>query len=247
MDIKKFFSDAKTIIIIILILLLVCLVIYSVHVHDENNIYKNNIEALTDSLSSVELKNQTLLYQKKMLILEKEDIEKMLGISESKLKEMENKLKANAIYIADLESNVKIDTIIMHDSVYVNNDTVYIYFDKTDKWYDISGNSVYYNQNATTIIDSLSVNVPLTLGITDDNRIFANSENPYISISSINAAAIDKNLNSKPKRWGFGPFIGIGVGYGFGTNFNGGNVGGFGGLVTGITVGVSIHYSLLQW
>lgn len=247
MSFKEAVFDIRNWIIIILLLLLTGAIVFCVENKKQKDIYKNNIEALTDSLTAVKLKNETLLYQKKMLILEKEDIEKMLGISNDLVKEMEKKLKSDAIYIAKLESSFKLDTVIMHDSVYLSEDTVYIYFDKDDKWYCISGESKYYDGNAETVINTLSVDAPLTLGITEDNKIFANSDNPYIGFSSINAAALEKNANVKPKRWGIGPFLGVGLGYGFGTDFNGGNVGGKGGFVVGVVAGVSIHYSLLQW
>ncbi len=247
MNLKDIFLDARNVIIIILLLVCVGGIIFCIETKKKKDIYKNNIEALTDSLSSVKLENETLLYQKKMLILDKDDVEKMLGISNKKIKELEKKTKSDAIYIAELESSFKLDTIVLHDSTYISQDTVYICFDKTDKWYAIFGNCEYYNGYSKTTINRLSIDVPLTLGITENNKIFANSDNPYVSFSSINAAALDKNSNVKPKRWGIGPFIGVGVGYGFGTDFNGGNVGGKGGLMVGITAGISIHYSIFQW
>lgn len=247
MDIKEIFFDVRNIIIVVLLLLFTGAIIFCIENKKQKDIYKNNIEALTDTLRSVKLDNETLLYEKKMLIIDKEDAEKMLGISRKKIKELEKKTKSDAIYIAELKSSFKLDTIIMHDSIYTSQDTVFMYFNKKNEWYYISGVSEYYNGNGYTNINDLSIDVPLTLGITKDNNIFANSDNPYVSFSSINAAALTNNSNVKPKRWGIGPYIGVGIGYGFGTDFNGGNVGGKGGLVAGFTIGFSIHYSIFQW
>lgn len=243
---KKFLKYAIAILLLILTIAVIILSINLIEVSDKKKIYENNIEALTDSLTVAKMLNGKLLYEKKMLIVERDKFAEFVGMQEKELKAIEKELKSTIETVAKLKENVVIKEIVMHDSIYVYEDTAFIYFNDKNEWYDISGSTKYYKCSAETVIDSLSMNIPLVVGITEKNELFAVSDNPYVSFSSVSAASNSK-INNKKKRWGIGPYVGIGIGWGYGTNFNGSYIGGKGGFVAGFTCGIALHYDIFQW
>lgn len=243
---EKILKYATAILILILTIAVIILSISLVEVSDKKKIYENNIEALTDSLSVVKMSNDKLLYEKKMLIIERDNFAEFVGMQAKEIKELEKKLKSKIATIAKLQENVVIKEIVMHDSIYVYEDTAFIYFNDKNEWYDISGLTKYYKCDAKTTIDSLTMNIPLVIGVTEDNTLFAVSDNPYASFSSINVASNTK-INNKKKRWGIGPYVGFGIGWGYGFGFNGAYIGDKGGILAGFTFGIALHYDFFQW
>ena len=68
--------------------------------------------------------------------------------------------------------------------------------------------------NYNTTIESLSMNVPLNVGLTNDYQIFVKTPNPYISFTNIEGAVIDNSiLRPKKKRFSWGLHGGVGVMY----------------------------------
>lgn len=237
-------ENIKTIVIGALVLIVLALLLCMQCTNQNNKYLKNNIEALTDSLTTVEMKNGKLRYEKQALILEKDDLQKYLKLSDEENKALK---KQNLALVNKLNAKVKIDTIEMRDTLYFDKDSMMrVDFAYNDAYTIINGTTRVRNYNASTTINKLEISTPLVLGMTDDYKVLAYSENPNLTITSIDAAAIEKNI--KPKRCGLGVYAGIGVGagicYGFSSNktiqLNQG-------LIFGVTAGISLHYDLFQW
>lgn len=240
--VKKYW---KEILLLVFGVVIVLLLMSTTCTNQKLNKAENNVVALTDSIRSYKLKNGDLITTKQALILEKDELEKYLEITNKEKKDIEKKLNSALSYIAEVKTNIKLDTIRLTDSVFVENNITNIRFSYKDNWVNIDGLTKFENiYNTNTTLNNLDMNVPLTVGFTDNNQFFATSSNPYISITNIDGAKI-LSKNNKPKKWGFGPMASFGVGYGWGTDFKGGNCNG--GLIVGFTVGVSLHYDIFQW
>lgn len=188
-----------------------------------------------DSVQTLSLKNEQLVSYRQSLILDKKELEQYLDISNKQRKELEQKLNASIAYISSIESKISLDTIILQDSVIIKNDSIKAFFDYYDDWTSLKGYTQIINSKGYTAIESLDLNVPLTLGLTEDKKIFVTSKNPYVRFTDIQSAAIENSLlTPKKKRFnvgiqaGFGggfdiitrkgfigPYIGVGLSYGF--------------------------------
>ena len=237
---KIAFIVAAALIIAIIILSILCCK-YS----KQLKIANHNIDALNDTIELVKLNNGDLLYAKNSLIIEKEELEQYLAISKDEIKELEKKLKENVIYVSKLKENIKLDTIYIKDEVDFSDGKYTYYFKDSTQYYKIAGYTKLEDlENANTIITNNEINADLTVGLSDDWKIFVTSDNPYISFDTINGALLDKdyylsktqNVNNKKKKSGFnlgiqagfgaqyglmhkqfdyGPYIGVGLSWGF--------------------------------
>lgn len=227
--------------IVIMGIIIAILIMNTTCVNIKNEKLSNNIKSLLDTVNVLETKNGELIYAKQSLILEKNELEKYLDISKKERKDLEKQLNSSLAYIAKIYGSIKIDTLIMTDSVYINADTIKTIFNYKDNWVFLSGQSITTNSGANTQLNTLDMNIPLQLGIMNDYKVFVKSDNPYVNFSSIDAAAIEGTIaNQKKKRWGIGPYIGVGVGAG--TDFKGNPQFGW-----NISVGIAVTYSLFQW
>ena len=201
----------------VLVALLVWFITSNQYKSSDIEIYKNNISSLTSELDSIRLKNDELLYSMNALILEKDELERYLDISKKEVKELEKKLDSKIQYIAQIEGQVYIDTLELHDTVYIDaNGNMSLYFDYEDKWVTLSGHSTQTTfDDFYTVLDTLSMNVPLEVGLTDEYRIFVKSSNPYMHITDVKGAVIEPSKMRKMKqRFGFCVYAGWGAQYG---------------------------------
>ena len=178
---------------------------------------EHNIDALQDSIEVVQTKNGALYYEKESLILEKKEIEEHLDISKKEVRELEKKLNSDLVYIADLEGqlNVKPAIIIKDSLVYVDNTPDHYKFSYDDTWLKFNGLTKFEGITATTTVNNINIPIPIRVGLTDEYTIFVKSDNPYISFTDIQGAAIDKSkIAGRQKRWNVGIQAGIGVQYG---------------------------------
>ena len=178
---------------------------------------EHNIDALQDSIEVIQTKNGDLYYEKESLILEKKELEKHLDISKKEVRELEKKLNSDLAYIADLEGqlNVKPAIIIKDSLVYVDNTPDHYKFSYDDKWLKFNGLTKFEGTSATTTVSNINIPIPIRVGLTDEYTIFVKSDNPYISFTDIQGAAIDKSrIADRSKRWNVGIQVGIGVQYG---------------------------------
>lgn len=218
--------------IILLVFIIIWMLGNNTAKNDNIKIYKNNIEALSNELDSFRLKNNELVVTKQNLILEKNKLEEYLDISKKEIKELEKKLDSKIKYIASIEGKVTMDTVEIHDSIYIDpNGNMSLYFDYTDKWVTLGGHSTQTTfDDFYTTLDTLSMNVPLKVGLTDDRKIFVQSSNPYMNITDIKGAYVDESqLRKIINRFGLCFYLGWGVQYGmFTQKFDTGPQAGFG-------------------
>lgn len=209
----------KTIIICILEALLFLGII--IHLQSQyrynNNINENNIIALQDSLKEIELKNGEIIYEKQSLILEKNQLEEQFELSKKELKNIEHKLQSSLDYIAELTGHIEVEqNIIIKDSIVYINDSITNYeFSYKDNWLSLNGITQTKHNQAFTNINNIYIPVPITIGLTEDKKVFVKTTNPYLTFTNVNSAAITKTiLNPKPKHWNIGIGTGIGAQYG---------------------------------
>lgn len=204
-------------VIVLLVFIIIWMLGNNTTKNDNIKIYKNNIEALSNELDSFRLKNNELVVTKQNLILEKNKLEEYLDISKKEIKELEKKLDSKIKYIANIEGKVTIDTLLLRDSIYIDsNGNMSLYFDYSDKWVYLRGHSAQttFNDFYTTM-DTLSMNVPLKVGLTDDRKIFVQSSNPYMNITDIEGAYVDESqLRKIINRFGLCFYLGWGIQYG---------------------------------
>lgn len=216
----------------LMVVAIVCLIMHSCNLKTKIDTEEQNLKAMRDTIHNVRMENDELLQYKSAYLITTKDYEEYIGMSEGRIKELERALKGKIDEIALLKGNVRIDTLLCHDSVYIKDDSVFITFRYGDEWMTLAGSTKMENNIACTIIDSVRIDVPLTLGYTDKNDFFVTSENPYVSFSSINSARSPKS-DKTHKSIGLQVGLGLVGGYGYGA--------GTGGAGTGLGVGVGIY------
>ena len=182
---------------------------------------EQNLKAARGQIEQVELKNGELLTSRDSYIATINDLEDLLDISKKEAKELQRKLDSKIAYISKIESQVKVEYIeTVRDSIiYINNDPAYATstFRYNNDWINLIGrNEFIFDDEFTynTTIESLSVNVPLNVGLTDNYQIFVKTPNPYVSFSNIEGAVIDNSvLRPRKKRFGWGIQFGVGTMY----------------------------------
>ena len=236
-------NNWKNILMIISLIIIIILIMSTTCIRQDNKKLKNNIKALTDSVHTLKTKNGELIYAKQSLILEKKEIENYLDISKSEVKELEKKLNSSLAYISSIKSNIIVDSIIMFDTIVINenSDTISVRFNYDDKWVSLNGKTLVYGTIGETHVDKLEIETPLKVGLTEDYKVFVLTDNPYLKIGDIDGAAIENSIvKQKKKRFGIGPFVGVGIGGG--TNFNKTPYFGW-----NVSIGICLTYSLIQF
>lgn len=244
-----FFSkNWKNTLLIIFSCIIVVLLMSTTCTKQKLDIANNNVAALTDTVHAYQLKNGELMYEKHGFILEKEELEKYLAISKSEVKDLEKKLGAALATISKLQGQIRVDTIVAHDSVYLDQDSVYHNkFKYEDKWLALNGISTFsFNPfSANTTINNISMDVPLKVGMSTDNKWFVTSENPYVNFTSVERANL---APSNKKRFTLGVHVGVGPSFGYGI------LGTSGGTVyhgwyfgAGVNVSLGVTYKLLEF
>ena len=221
----------KDIIISILTIICIILTLSTNCSNYKNKGLTNNIQSLRDTIEFIQLQNGNLLSEKQSLILDNQQLNEYLDLSKQDIKDLQKKLDSKLLYISELESNVSVHTVICHDSVYIVDSVHYVDFSYSDNWIDLYGTTNL--KIPQTTINNLYINTPLTIGLTEDNKFFATSPNPYINITNINSAIVDTKKTTKPKfnlgiqvgvgahydiidrHFGVGPYVGVGLSYGF--------------------------------
>ena len=179
----------------------------------ENKTNQQNLKAAQNELYEVKLKNGELLSVRDSYIATIDDLESLLDVSKNEIKDLQRKLDSKIAYIAKIETDTKIEYIeVVRDSIiYVNNkpDNIILPFHYNDKWLNIKGqNNIKIGENfeCNTTLNKISINTPLTVGVTDDYQIFVSSSNPYIHFNEIEGAVLDKSKFRPRKKifnWGF--------------------------------------------
>lgn len=210
--------DKKVIIISIIEALIFIFIIISISQCSNQKIVNldQNLIASRDKISELTLENGNLLAERSAYIVKNNELEEILNITKQEKKDIEKKLNDKIAYISTIESNIRVDTLELVDTVIIKDSSVInIKFNYNDEWLAFSGGSYYKNGKSKTTIFDINVNTPLKVGLTEDLTIFVESENPYLNITNIEGAVVDgSTLHPKKKRWNFSLHGGIGVHYG---------------------------------
>lgn len=193
-------------VIAVLLFLVIILISFSTCSNRRNLNLANNIKALTDSVNVLETRNHDLVYAKQSLILEKGELEDYLDISKKKVKELERTLQSKTKQIAELQSQIRVDSIVTNNTVveYVKDSLLHVNFDYCDQWFSLDGSTRWTPLGTLTNINLLTMNVPLTIGWTEKKQVFVLTDNPYVSFPVINAAEIENTKSNRPKRFNIG-------------------------------------------
>ena len=198
---------------------------------------EQNLIAYKGQMEQLELKNGELVATRDSYILDKKQLEEALDVSKSEVKELEKKLNSSLAYIANMESQVRIDTVtIVKDSIiYDEGDIAKIHFDYDDDWFGVKGTTDLTGPEITTSLYDIKMYVPIQWGMMDNYKIFVKSDNPYVSFTNLDGAVIDSSkLIPKQRKFGLSVQGGIGVNYDFIKN----NLG------VGPYLGVGIHWRI---
>ena len=250
-SITNFFNKCAikdyAILFLLLIILILC-IIGGIYYNKYQNACGRLIIA-NDSISVYKNKCDEEYKAKNMYILKANQLEEY----NKKLYSEYKNLKEHPVIITNTEFVTKIDTVHAYtDSLFINNDTIkWDWSIKDSVFYIINGTSTFIidKKTAETIINNLQIQSDITLNIIDNGsqlQVIAKSNNPYINLKDIQAITIDPTQSPtlknyfKPKRWGFGPYLGIGIGSN--TDFKGKTQFGW-----GATLGLSVHYDIFQW
>ena len=209
MELSKIKDYVKDGLLILLTILCIILLLFSKCTADKNERLQNNIEVLIDSVRVTELKNGDLLYSKQILEADNKELAEAVGLEKNKRKEVEKELGEKIKLLAKVDGEIKVDTLILKDTVVETDFGNQINFSFKDQYLSLDGITCLSNGIAQTKINSLSMDVPVFLGKTKNKQFFIRSENPYVSFPNIRVA----EEITTPKRWGLGIQVGIGCGY----------------------------------
>lgn len=206
---KKYWKEISIVALLITIVILLTSIRTS---NNEIQRWEDNYNIALDSVKIIKTRNNELLYERDLYKLNYEDLDKE---TQKKIKNLEKELDKSVKYISKLEGNIKIDTLIIKDSVWNNNDITYIGFSYNDTWTKISGVTIL-DKDTTTQLNSLYIDVPLTLSIAENNNkqsIIATSQNPYVYFSKIDGVILN-NTPKSFKHWSFGVELNLLAQYG---------------------------------
>jgi hypothetical protein len=177
---------------------------------------EQNLTAYKGQMEQLELKNGELIATRDSYILDKKNLEEALNVSKSEVKDLERKLNSSLAYIANMESQVRIDTVtIVKDSIiYDEGDIAQIHFDYDDDWFGVKGTTDLTGPEITTSLYDIKMYVPIQWGMTDNYKIFVKSDNPYVSFTNLDGAVIDgSKIIPKQRKFGLSVQGGFGVNY----------------------------------
>ena len=199
---KKFIKKHwKDILLIVFLIVVILLLKVNNNTKEEAERWQDNYHTAVDSVNVIKTKNNELIFERDNYKLNYDELDKQ---SQQEIRQLENELNKQIKYISKLEGNVKIDTLLVKDSIYIKDNVTHVSFDYTDEWFKLNGVTVL-NKDTTTIINNLYMNVPLTLGLTqEDNKssIFVTSSNPYVTFTNIEGVnLINSRKEFKHWRW----------------------------------------------
>lgn len=193
--------------------------------------YRNNIEALNDSIRYVQDKNGNLVATKLAFEAQLKDLKLLNSDLYDELESLRKKGNdiTSGVHVSGTVQNPKQDTIYI-----VSQDTIERGFEKNfafnNEFRKLEGRVSYSDNQVGLNIDRDEMYFDYTIAIDNKNNILIRSTNPYIVYKEISGFQIPKE---KKKRWYLGPSISAGYD-----------------PISGRfspTVGVSIGYGILRW
>lgn len=226
---KKY--SAHIIYILIILGLLVCLNFSISKCSNTRDEYKNNIEALTDTIKYYKDKNGNLVATKLGF---ESDIKTLKLLNE----QLFNEIEALKLKKGDVQNIYHIEGVIDHGK----NDTIYIVkhdsinrgfskeFNFSDEFRTLEGNIKYKPDTLKFNIEKDYVKFDYTLAMDKDNRIYVKSDNPYVKYNEISGFTIPK---TKKTHWSLGPS----VNFGYDPINN----------KPTFSIGASLNYGIIKW
>ena len=198
---------------IILILLFVVMCVSMRQCISNKHTYNNNIIALTDTIKYYKGKNKELVASKTMIETSFNNIKYISDSLYNVLKSIGVKNPDNVVYIETVIRDEKHDTIWKTPIVSSDGNNKYIKkdFDFSNQYRTLKG-YVYLNKP-----DTLGLSIEQNDVIADftvaqkDNNVYITSNNPYIKYNNIIGIKNQSEHKIKTKRFGIGPYIGIGI------------------------------------
>ena len=198
---------------IILILLFVVMCVSMRQCISNKHTYNNNIIALTDTIKYYKGKNKELVASKTMIETSFNNIKYINDSLYNVLKSIGVKNPDNVVYIETVIRDEKHDTIWKTPIVSSDGNNKYIKkdFDFSNQYRTLKG-YVYLNKP-----DTLGLSIEQNDVIADftvaqkDNNVYITSNNPYIKYNNIIGIKNQSEHKIKTKRFGIGPYIGIGI------------------------------------
>ena len=207
--IKKYWKEILLVVLFGVIILLLWL---NRNSNQESQRWEDNYYTAIDSVRVIKTKSNNLIYERDNYRLSYDELNKQ---TQKKIKELENELDKQIKYISKLEGNINIDTLIIKDSIYVSDNITHIVFDYSDDWFKMNG-TTRLGQDTTTTINNMNMDVPLTLGLTQDGNkssIFVKTDNPYVTFSKIEGVDLS-NTPKEFKHWRWNVQFGFDFQYG---------------------------------
>lgn len=193
--------------VIILLLIGVCSTAINKCI-DNDAAYRNNIEALTDSIHYYKAKDGNLVAMKTAFTAQAEELKLLNKDLYDKIKALDVKPKTitNTVYLKGDTEFLPQDTayVIKHDTI---SRGVYKEFNFNNDWRVLEGNVKYKNDTMGVNITKDIVKFDYTVAMDKNNKIYIKSTNPYVKYEEISGFQVPKQ---KKKKWGIGPQIGVG-------------------------------------
>lgn len=225
--------------------------------------YQQNISALNDSIRTYKTKYGTLVHEKKVLISEKDEVDRYNTELSNEIKS----LKDNPIVVVKYKTKIEqtpfpVPVYLEYGNITWSEDSTHMLlpfvwdYDTTysdGNFRSISGNFIVEISDSNSanvkefIINKDVLGISFTTGLTENKdgmvEIFIKSNYPNFKPTNIDGVLIDpreSKVISKyfpPKRWGLGVY----GGYGLTLNPQYGNIN------SGLQIGVGVSYNLIQW
>lgn len=218
-NIYNYIKENKVLLSIVAVLIVLLGLMIGIIIRKNNNItiIENNLNAATEKIEVLKTENGDLLAKTRSYITTISDLEDYINISKKEIKDLQKALDDKILYISELETLIDIKPTEVHDTTVVYKDSTFNFtFNFRDKWYELIGNSSFDYNRVKTEINTLYVNVPLRVGLTDDWKIFVTTQNPYVVFNDMEGALLDKDVylkQQKKKKWGISLSLGMYAGY----------------------------------
>lgn len=215
----NYIKENKVLLSIVAILFILLSLMIGIIMRKNNDItiIENNLSAATEKIEVLKTTNGDLLAKNRSYITTINSLEDYINISKKEVKDLQKTLDDKILYISELETLIDIKPTEVHDTTVIYKDSTFNFtFNFSDKWYKLIGNSSFDYNRVKTEINTLYVNVPLHVGLTDDWKIFVTTQNPYVIFDSVEGALLDKEVylkQQKKKRLGISVSVGIYAGY----------------------------------
>lgn len=207
--------DKKTIFFVFIIIILIFSNLLTVSrcstVKHTNDV---NLDALTDTIKYFESKNGSLVAQKTMMNGDLSALKKVNDSLHNVIKGMGISSLDNVVYSKITVHDTKHDTawITQHDTIDENFKNIYNInkkFNFSNTYRTLTGSAWFHSDGA---VDSLGMSIDTNTVVAaftvvqKDNNVYITSNNPYIEYNKVIGLT-----NTKKKRFGIGPVVGVGI------------------------------------